>query len=497
MATQAPAMTDEQAVAHGTLLKFITGEDKTYTMMTFTGYAGTGKTFTLVQLVASLRTLNNSGGGMFGDHNYRIAMSAPTHKAVRVMKKFARGMAGVTFATIHSLLGLKEVIDHNGKQKFEVSKDPDQIRITQFNVLFIDEVSMLADELFKLVRDHAARSGLKVIFVGDPKQIPPVNHLDAIPLIPAQRSVYKIGLVSLETIMRQSMDNPILALATRIRKAEKTTENFQVEQHTIQTADMLEEPKGIITPASTDEAGIRIIFNAHFDCEKFRQDADHMKVICWRNATVDAFNKIIRGQLYANVPLPEGITILPFIMVGEKLIVDKPVILENNKVLLTTNEEIEVLSYELKETEVRYLMAEMVNREWVGKQETFNVRYYNTVVRYFDEDGDEAECNIRILHEDDQAKIAAATKKIADTANLVTYGNILRSKLWYAFYGLQRKFAAVKYNYAITAHKSQGSTYENCMVIDWDFGYNKNIEERNRIRYVGVTRSRTLLYFVK
>lgn len=489
-----PALTDEQRIAHDVLLKYLTGQDKTYAMMVLKGYAGTGKTFTLAQIVAVLRTMNNTSEDMFSGTKFRIAMSAPTNKAVRVLKNFSRNMAGVTFATIHSLLGLKEIIDDNGRQRFEQDKDPDKIRIEQFNILFIDEVSMLSDDLFKLLLPYLKR-GLKLVFVGDPKQIPPVNHIDSIPLIEKHQATYNIGVVTLETIMRQAMDNPILAYATRIRKAEATTSDFPVETHLVSEAR--EPSRGIIALKSDSEEAIRGIIRDYFDVEAFRQDADYMKIICWKNMTVAAFNKIIRGQLYKDAKLPEGCIELPSVMVGEKLIVDKPVMLSGNKVLLTTNEEIEILRYEVKQKDVEYMGADLVDRQWEGKRETTAVTYYNTWVRYFDEDGIEAECNIHILHEDHQAKMNGITQKIASTAKAMPPGLPLRGKLWQNFYATQRLFAAVKYNYAITGHKSQGSTYGNCMVIDWDIATNPNIAERNRIRYVAVTRARSLLFIVK
>jgi ATP-dependent exoDNAse (exonuclease V) alpha subunit len=87
----------------------------------------------------------------------------------------------------------------------------------------------------------------------------------------------------------------------------------------------------------------------------------------------------------------------------------------------------------------------------------------------------------------------------------LAYTNPLRNKLWVAYFKVDRVFAAVKHNYALTCHKSQGSTYENCMMIDWDINMNikmqggKDIklEERNRIKYVAATRAKQKLFIVK
>jgi len=63
--------------------------------------------------------------------------------------------------------------------------------------------------------------------------------------------------------------------------------------------------------------------------------------------------------------------------------------------------------------------------------------------------------------------------------------------------------------YAITAHKSQGSTYTNVLVDEPDFNkiqnrmnykYNKleyRIREKNQLRYVAYTRAKNNLYVIR
>jgi ATP-dependent exoDNAse (exonuclease V) alpha subunit len=86
-----------------------------------------------------------------------------------------------------------------------------------------------------------------------------------------------------------------------------------------------------------------------------------------------------------------------------------------------------------------------------------------------------------------------AVKKSAFAA---PFGNE-RSEMWRHYFYLDGIFAKVKYNYAVTAHKAQGSTYTNCMLAMWDIVKNPRLEERNRIIYVGATRARNMLYIVQ
>jgi len=109
-------------------------------------------------------------------------------------------------------------------------------------------------------------------------------------------------------------------------------------------------------------------------------------------------------------------------------------------------------------------------------------------------EGKNKEKMINIVHEDSEAafaKILDSLKKIA-----VKCPPNEKGWKWKEYYEMKEHFAEIKYNYAITAHKAQGSTYDNCMVIDWDLSQNPTVIERNRIRYVAITRPRKLLFMV-
>jgi exodeoxyribonuclease-5 len=46
----------------------------------------------------------------------------------------------------------------------------------------------------------------------------------------------------------------------------------------------------------------------------------------------------------------------------------------------------------------------------------------------------------------------------------------------------------IDYGYFLTIHKSQGSTYKHTMVMENDLNLNRNIIERNKLRYVAFSR---------
>jgi exodeoxyribonuclease-5 len=60
---------------------------------------------------------------------------------------------------------------------------------------------------------------------------------------------------------------------------------------------------------------------------------------------------------------------------------------------------------------------------------------------------------------------------------------------WKRYYKYKRAFLDCSYGYAITAHKSQGSTYTNAVLLEYDMLKNSNTVEMNRIRYTALTRA--------
>lgn len=67
-------------------------------------------------------------------------------------------------------------------------------------------------------------------------------------------------------------------------------------------------------------------------------------------------------------------------------------------------------------------------------------------------------------------------------------------KLWKKFWDHHDLFHEIKYAYALTAHRSQGSTYENVWVDYQDILLNRNRKEAFQCLYTACTRPRVRLY---
>ena len=72
-----------------------------------------------------------------------------------------------------------------------------------------------------------------------------------------------------------------------------------------------------------------------------------------------------------------------------------------------------------------------------------------------------------------------------------------RTISWLDFYGFSENFADLKYNHAITVHKSQGSTYKQAIVNVKNLSLNRSKTEKERLLYTAVTRASKLLILYK
>ncbi len=165
-------LTTDQQIALGLLKDFV--EDSIDRVFMLKGYAGTGKTSLILELIKYLKEKKRS---------YKLLAS--TGRAAKVLSN----KAGDSAQTVHSYIYTYEynILDNKkGTAKvtftLKVCTDP-------FDTIYvIDEASLISDHkdgeqklqfgTGKLLTDFLTFAGnRKVIFVGDPAQLPPINTL--------------------------------------------------------------------------------------------------------------------------------------------------------------------------------------------------------------------------------------------------------------------------------------------------------------------------------
>ncbi len=147
------------------------------------GWAGTGKSTLARHLAEGVRS---------------VKYAAFTGKAALVMRK--KGCRGAS--TIHSLI-YTLVSEKEGEPRFAI--DPESEALTA-DLIVIDEVSMVDEALAKDLLSF----GTKVLVLGDPFQLPPVQG--------AGYFTAHEPDVMLTEIHRQAADNPIIRMSMEIRE---------------------------------------------------------------------------------------------------------------------------------------------------------------------------------------------------------------------------------------------------------------------------------------
>lgn len=455
-----------QRKAVDAILEYLVGNNKeNHKAMLLQGYAGTGKTYVNSFIVEYLLTKMDNPDfdilSSLSSNSYKIAVTAPTNKAVKVCERMAEyDSPDVKYQTIHKLLGLKEKINPvTGKVTFEKEWGKES-ELRSFDLLIIDETSMVPDDLFLMIYHEILDSRTKLLMIGDGFQIPPVGKDDCIPFKKSKQLELGIGVAVLSEIVRQTNGSPIIDFATAIRERRPLA---------IDNRKSVFSEFGTLYfhPRAQKEMMYQICDN-YFNNEFFKAYPDFMKIIAYRNDTVNAINTKVRNIIYG-----EGI--LPKIKIGEKLVADAPITYPGtDKILYTTNDEFEVVDFKIDH-----------RLTYKSKDVEINCKFYDVQTKNINGDI----INIAIIHEQEEPTLNAITKMLKDRALSVTDPGI-KKWAWKTFYEVDRHFAKVKYNYAITGHKSQGSSFQNCMVLMWDIMQNFKKLEAERILYVALTRPR-------
>lgn len=481
-------LNEGQQVAQDWLVPFCLGEGEINKVL-LNAFAGYGKTFTINRVIEAVRRINK---------NINFGMTAPTHKAVRVLKRHSELKKQLDFGTIHAFLGLKQVMTLQKDGHYKQEYKPDflsgkQRKIDGIDVLVLDESSMLPDELFGFIEDEQRHSGLRVIYMGDSYQIPPVGkkqetgESNAIPFIPSRQMSHRIHMLTLNEPVRQAKESPIILYSVAIR------EQMNRQKIDFEFKEEYKEHLELIPPKGNLEL-MRSIFRQYFCTQQFQDDPDYVKVIAWKNDTVDYFNTEIRLLI-------NNVDTLPRIINGEKLIMDAPLIDKEKKILLHNNDEVITENVEVSEYEVKYKLYPTntfaANKLLVETGEDHTKHYLKVTTYKLNLVAEDSKrFKVHVLHEDSEKEFEELKKKLLEAAKF-NKDQFQKKTLWSQYYKVTEHFAWVKYNYALTCHKAQGSTYDNCISMEWDIETNPDIEERNRIRYVAATRARTKLFVVK
>lgn len=411
------------------------------------GYAGTGKTSIIGELVKQLQR--------FGK---KTVVLAPTGRAAKVASGFSGGEA----STIHRRIFRPESPEPGSRYVLAGNHSRD-------TVFIIDEASLITDNpggaslLAQLVRYVYSGEHCAMIMLGDIAQLPPIGQLDAPAMKPDR--LKELGLApitfTLDVPARHNIGSGILTNATYIRrlllnpmsqlKPQLFAKGFD-DIMVISSADMAEELSNSWGSVGEDETVI----------------------ITRSNKRANEFNRAIRNVvLMAEEPLING----------ERIVISK-----NDYYWSNINK-------------MKNLIAngDQAVVDWVGKTEKMYGRYFTDVELTFPQSDQQrigAKLMLRSLMCEGPSVSTAEMDKFY-TVVLAEQDGDLTEKIATTLEDPYYNSLQAKYGYCITCHKAQGGQWKHVYIDMGGISPELMLEDTFlRWLYTAVTRATERVIFV-
>lgn len=455
-----PKLTQAQQAVADEMLLFCTGQTG-HQIATLSGYAGVGKTTVVAHVVQSLAL-----------DFVRVVVLAPTHKALAVLSD-KLGDSEVDTATLQSALALKVKDMPDGQQETEDTGEPGSLR--EYTLAIVDEASMVSAGMFATALFK--RGMCRILFVGDPAQLPPVdqskaergNSQERLQLSPAFGD--QVGMHwSLTEVVRQAQENPIIRLATAARNCIERGAEFSLQtmSRELRHGDdnfLAMQPGGVLDVASLVADAI-----AH---------GHDTRALALDNNTVQAVNAHVHAMVYpgqgdyppgALLMAQDGFNGWDPASVGAVKWLKVPV--RNSALLKVVDCSEERHPAELGRPAYKLTLSTDGGGELVCWVAVDQRQLQADISEHFAEYR-----RLKLREKMASSREARALREQASEASA-------------AGWALKARYAPLRYAYAMTVHKSQGSTFD-AVVLAWDsFKKSRDTQMRNRLAYVALTRTR-------
>jgi len=337
--------------------------------------------------------------------------------------------------------------------------------IKYYKVILIDESSMLNQDSFDLILKKAKQYGVRIIFLGDAYQLPPIKErISKVFTHVSNRS-------RLETIVRQSDDNPTADFLLGIREDIKNDNDANLERFIEQGSRVIGD-RGYKIQKNTDFGADLLHF---LRTTEYEYDPMHIRYLTWTNKSVMSWSEALRKQVLGDRSMDKLIE-------GESLIG------------YTT-----ITDYRTKEISLQNSETYTVD-SLTDYESGYGVKGYLAVL--LDSEGNEFEHFVVNDEGLDTFKEQAFTLwRAAIDADYKT-----RKRAWGKYYSFKENHLLLQdthhngmrvskdlyYAYGMTVHKSQGSTFTNTAINLRDIDRNRVSRERRRLAYVALSRCRNM-----
>ena len=277
----------EQAIGFQKMVSFCEGnlcneEGEEIDMLVVQGIAGTGKSYLNSRFLEYM---------MYKKSNqYSVAILTPTHQASNAAKKLSLHK-NITYATIHAIAGVRKINNpQTGKEEYKPIQDP---KFNEFDLIIIDEAGMVNKELANLVIRHC--KNVKIIWTGDPRQLPPVGETESFVYQMEGGTDYKVERIRLLEPMRAALEHPITQIANQIRLKPIRLNKI--------ASNITDEGFRVIMPVPQDRENgsdltLDTLLEKIFSSSFYKEDNSYCAILAWSNKNVGMWNRRVRRILW-------------------------------------------------------------------------------------------------------------------------------------------------------------------------------------------------------
>lgn len=547
-------LSDDQKNAIREIITFLYNAN---TMFCLFGYAGTGKTTTIIELLYVLLTQNTISS---------IVLTAPTNKATDIIKakikkyidilcdkdlsfddklvwikKYKQMRIEIT--TIHKLLNYNNDFNTNGDKIF-VKKG--KSLIDKYDIVIIDECSMLPVGIMCDIFDEVRKKkhDTKVIFIGDFAQLPPISEKFSLIFSQNIKQIYEAMLPQLK-----EKDDPIFVVTnktlttkidlfysdiTNMKKYTLTTIVRSNNQNIINLSNNIRKwvlgeiqnpdlnkykGDGVYIYNSTSKKSVKKWFDTFISyCKKNSNNI----ILAWRNITCYDYNNNFRKTMF-NIDITNKFTKGDILLVNDFYNFDEIKIGDSKSVKYYTSEQIKVLQVEelthdvgtinekkhnIKDQVILSHLTKTINN--INNYISQSYKVYKLCVTKLGDNMSNESSYIFVLHDDSICKNEQDRNISSDEIKKLRmffeqkYNNKLKTldKEIIKYLWKEREkilispFCCVTYGASISCHKSQSSTYHNVFVDANDILLNKNYDECKRCIYTAISRASNELHLL-
>ena len=426
------------------------------------GKAGTGKTTIAKEILKE-----------FEDE--QIYVAAVSHKAKGVIKSsFGDDTRGKKFFSIAGLLGMKGINDNDTQTtKFQVG-----LKVPLLDnppaLLVIDEASMITEDVLKKIIDinSSLSRPFQMLFLGDIGQIQPIRdeqsefyrtHKD---LLNKKSDIFNSKHKSkLITRVRQGEANPILPYADYFwENSQKENPELNPTQHIVRNNQITD--KGSLLFSNSEGEVLNSVIKAVKNAVE-KGLTNHVKIVTYHVNEKTELNQKIHEALFGKDSDYSK---------GDMLILNSPYDLPDVNATMENSSEIQIKSIQDEDTDEFGVHTLYLETNGTAYTRTGN---------------EQKDCVIQVVSRNDIGLYNQKLQELAYYAKRQT-NRALKKQAWGDFWEYKGRYADVDFGYAITAHKSQGSTYDIVVVDEKDIMGTTatSNQEKSELIYTALTRPR-------